>query len=1309
MNIKLTLFLLLPLASINALAASLAIDSLSGPVTPNEINSFVTYMQGQSPPPTPWGPLTGTGHNDWADGYGGRDLEAMGEMYEVSGNTTILNLMISWADDCTSQRNDLMSAANGGQRVMWTGLIDKVWCPNWPTDMTDNQYLYCGCETEDTIGHLAFCAKVILQNPSLWNTTVPDGNPYGYGVTYFQRATNYLAKCDDANNEYFLKWFVQPGTSLIVPPTNATWTALNENVTANNRQMMFTSGFQRLAEAHEILGDNPGLMAQYDAIVKAATTQCLNGMITFDPYTVSGQPVYNWGYYPTSTSGTEATEIHAEYDLIGLWRAFNRSTYGFTLSPLVPFANTMVKVIYLGTNTFALNVDGSGGVQSPIYSGWLLPADWNPSVFTVVAGAAYTNGTYTGSADIDAGILFMKNRRYLEFSVTPTPVSQIVPAGTGTTFAVAVAPLGGFTNVVTLALTGLPPGATGGFSLSSVNPATLNFASTNVTLSISTSNSTPTGSYTLNIIGTSGSVSHTNTVSLVVGNYSLAASPPAQTVSAGNSAAYTVSVATNHGYSGSVSLGISGLPAGTSAGFSPGSVNGAGNSTLNVTTGASTPAGVYTLTLFGTNGTVVASTTVSLVVVGATPVWTGGSAGDNHWSDATNWGGISLAPGDALIFNGSTRLTNTNDTAAATTYSNLVFSTGAGAFALYGNPITLGGNITNYSASPQTINFGLNFSNSFTFNGAGGPLIIGGGLTNRFGTPGSTALTLAGTGELVNRLNSTTSPGGTNVIQLNDGAAQWTLLDNSLSTAMTVPWVFSINSGTFNFGASSSAPILTTTTPNNIPQDNLVGTVSGATGTFNMVNGTLTTSGRFDTATAGSSTGIIIQTGGTLNIGSQFQGANGSNPGEVSMVTVSGGTMNIGTAANPTDPFYVASRGTGTLTVGGSGEVNCGRLDISRNADGNTVSSAGTVNLDGGTLSVTSVTNISANQETGGSPTAAFNFNGGTLVAGAGAAAIFFQGSTAAPVTPITTIVQAGGAIIDDGGNAITIAEPLQHDNTLGSAPDGGLTKLGNGTLTLTTVCTFNGNTTVNAGTLALDGAGSISNSATIAVTLGVVLDASGRIGGTLTLAPGQTLTGSGTVKGNVTVGNGATLAPGGSLTTLVFNNNLTLDGGSTTIMETSQAPNANDTAQVAGSLVYGGTLFITNISANAYAAGDSFKLFNASGYSGGFTSVVPVIPAVNLAWNTNGLANGILGIVSSPTPRPKFSALSAGGNNFIFSGTNGVRNWTFCLLTTTNLSLPPGLWTIAATNAFDANGDFTFTNATSPDTPQTFYLLKLQ
>ncbi|HXJ71254.1 MAG TPA: hypothetical protein VNM37_00330, partial [Candidatus Dormibacteraeota bacterium] len=377
-------------------------------------------MASQTPPQTPWGALNGTtgAHNLWADGTGGRELEAMGMVYEASGDITVLNQFIHWTDICVSQRNDLMSSANGGQRVMWTGLIDKVWCPEEPTSAHAQ---YAGCENEDTEGHIAYCAKLILQDPSLWSQTVPDGNPYGYGVTYLDRAKKYLTICDEANDEYSLKWFIQANTSLIRPPTDPAWTAFSENVTANNRQMMFTSGFQRLAEAHELLGDNPARVAQYDAIVNASVGECLKGMTNFGPYTVNGQRCYKWGYYPTSTTGIETTEIHAEYDMIGAWRGFNRSVYNIPLSNLVPFANTFVNVVYLGSNTFAVNVDGTGGTQGTIYSGWIWIADWNPAVYDLFANAAFAKGQYKNSADIEAGILFMKNRRYQQFAVDATP------------------------------------------------------------------------------------------------------------------------------------------------------------------------------------------------------------------------------------------------------------------------------------------------------------------------------------------------------------------------------------------------------------------------------------------------------------------------------------------------------------------------------------------------------------------------------------------------------------------------------------------------------------------------------------------------------------------------------------------------------------------------------------------------------------------------------------------------------------------------------------------------------------------------
>src|SRR5205807_8922671 len=143
---------------------------------------------------------------------------------------------------------------------------------------------------------------------------------------------------------------------------------------------------------------------------------------------------------------------------------------------------------------------------------------------------------------------------------------------------------------------------------------------------------------------------------------------------------------------------------------------------------------------------------------------------------------------------------------------------------------------------------------------------------------------------------------------------------------------------------------------------------------------------------------------------------------------------------NAESPFYVAIRGPGTLTVRGSALLSCGNLDVSHSINS---SIPGIVNLIGGTVAVNRVGTATANAGGGTTgSTATFNFNGGTLLAKA-TSATWFQGSLAAPAVPITTIVKAGGAIIDTGTNAISILEPIQHDASLGGTPDGGLKKLG--------------------------------------------------------------------------------------------------------------------------------------------------------------------------------------------------------------------------------------------------------------------------
>jgi len=77
---------------------------------------------------------------------------------------------------------------------------------------------------------------------------------------------------------------------------------------------------------------------------------------------------------------------------------------------------------------------------------------------------------------------------------------------------------------------------------------------------------------------------------------------------------YTVTVTPVNGFSGTVSFSVSGLPSRTTASFNPASVTGGGTSTLTVDTRSRTPRGTYVLTIRGTSGNLVHSTTVTLVV-----------------------------------------------------------------------------------------------------------------------------------------------------------------------------------------------------------------------------------------------------------------------------------------------------------------------------------------------------------------------------------------------------------------------------------------------------------------------------------------------------------------------------------------------------------------------------------------------------------------------------------------------------------------------------------------------------------------------
>lgn len=283
-----------------------------------------------------------------------------------------------------------------------------------------------------------------------------------------------------------------------------------------------------------------------------------------------------------------------------------------------------------------------------------------------------------------------------------------------------------------------------------------------------------------------------------------------------------------------------------------------------------------------------------------------------------------------------------------------------------------------------------------------------------------------------------------------------------------------------------------------------------------------------------------------------------------------------------------------------------------------------------------------------------------------------------------------GSCVFWGGGTSLTLG------GIVGGT--GSLIKNGAYSLILSNANTYSGNTVVNGGTLSLIGKGSIATSPNITIASGATLSAPA-----LVLVNGQTLQGNGSLSGSLTASPGTTVAPGGAPGILSIGGAAVLQG--TTLLQLNKTAGTNGMLTSAGSIIYGGTLALTNVS-GAIAAGDMFKLFSAPTYSGGFSNITPAIPGLNLAWDTNGLNTGVVSVVAQTTPSPRFG-VSIGANRMVFIGSNGVPGWPYYILSSTNVGTPLSNWTPLFSNSFDGYGNFSFTNNPGSNSQQ-FFILQL-
>jgi fibronectin-binding autotransporter adhesin len=615
-------------------------------------------------------------------------------------------------------------------------------------------------------------------------------------------------------------------------------------------------------------------------------------------------------------------------------------------------------------------------------------------------------------------------------------------------------------------------------------------------------------------------------------------------------------------------------------------------------------------------------------LTGNTAVWAASNGStDSNW--ATDVGGTAtpLVPGSGANVVIATTTPTTSPTATtlgsdmsinSLTISNTV-GLGLNASGVDSYKLTVGtGGITmgsSTAASTIAVPVGLGGNQIWTNSNSTNALTVSGIVS------GSGTLTIAGSGTVnLNGANiysgtTTVSSGATaklgSIIALGTIAANTTISSGGTIdlNGQTIAEAFNTITGT---GVGGNGALINSSATAATTSGNIVSGAFTVGGTGNInISGAITSSGTI--TKIGANTLTLSGLGNNNSVGLTVS-ANGGTV-VLGKVTTAGGTHALGANSSVGSNATIQLGGTGdfqlyggvSLTVASGGVFDLNGRNQDWNSTGAFPSDTGNLNLNG--------TGISS---------------GGALINSAsGTTSTLTLGNTPASGTPGSIVLQSNSSIGGVGNIVITGGTSVNGAISGANA----LTKVGAGTLTLSSASTYSGTTTVSEGTLIVNG--SINSTTTVTVATGATLGGSGSVGGAITI-------------------NG-TLSPGTSPGQLSVANSLVLSNGSLTLMELGGATLGtgydNISLNAAGALVYGGGLNVVNFGGyDMNLTSLTYDLFSLNGMvpTGDFFSVtVNSVPLTNNLGVWTGSGSGVtyefnqsIGDLMIAIPEPNVAAL---------------------------------------------------------------------